>query len=138
MGPHAGHQPDRPLRLTRALAAQLTGGAIVAITSVRASTSAYRAAAYTASKGGLAALTLALADELSPMGIRVNAVAPGDVDTPMGRSDPAMTQKLVARTPLGRMAQPSEVAAACVFLASPLAAFITGTTLHVDGGFLAV
>jgi NAD(P)-dependent dehydrogenase (short-subunit alcohol dehydrogenase family) len=127
-----------PFLLTRALGPQLKGGAIVTVTSVRASTSAERAAAYTASKGGLAALTLAFAEELAPMGIRANAVAPGDVDTPMGRSDPAMTAKLVARTPLGRMAQPSEVAAACVYLASPLAAFITGTTLHVDGGFLAV
>lgn len=127
-----------PFLLTRALALQLSGGAIVNITSVRASTSAAQAAAYTASKGGLAALTLALADELAPLNIRANAVAPGDVDTPMGRSDPAMSAELIARTPLGRMAQPSEVAAACVFLASPLAGFITGTTLHVDGGFLAV
>lgn len=127
-----------PFLLTRALAPQLAGGAIVSITSVRASTSASQAAAYTASKGGLAALTLALADELAPMGIRANAVAPGDVDTPMGRGDPAMTATLIARTPLGRMAQPSEVAAACVYLASPLAAYITGTTLRVDGGFLSV
>ncbi|PLL10387.1 3-oxoacyl-ACP reductase [Tabrizicola sp. TH137] len=127
-----------PFLMTRALVPQLAGGAIVTVTSVRASTSARRAAAYTASKGGLAALTLALADELAPLGIRANAVAPGDVDTAMGRSDPAMTQKLIARTPLGRMARPMEVAAACVYLASPLAAYITGTTLHVDGGFLAV
>jgi NAD(P)-dependent dehydrogenase (short-subunit alcohol dehydrogenase family) len=115
-----------------------SGGAIVNITSVRALTSAARAVAYTASKGGLAALTLALAEELAPMGIRVNAIAPGDVDTPMGRSDAAMTRELLARTPLGRMAQPEEVAAACVFLASPLASYITGATLAVDGGFLAV
>jgi NAD(P)-dependent dehydrogenase (short-subunit alcohol dehydrogenase family) len=127
-----------PFLLTRALAPQLSGGAIVNITSVRAGTSAEHAAAYTASKGGLAALTLALAEELAPLGIRANAVAPGDVDTPMGHSDPAMTAALIARTPLGRMAQPAEVAAACVYLASPLAAYITGTTLHVDGGFLAV
>lgn len=127
-----------PFLLTRALAPHLSGGAVVNITSVRASTSAERAAAYTVSKGGLAALTLALAEELAPRGIRVNAVAPGDVDTPMGRSDPEMTRKLVARTPLGRMARPDEVAAACVYLASPLAGFVTGTTLHVDGGFLAV
>jgi NAD(P)-dependent dehydrogenase (short-subunit alcohol dehydrogenase family) len=127
-----------PYLLTRALAPQLSGGAIVNITSVRALTSAARAVAYTASKGGLAALTLALAEELAPMGIRVNAIAPGDVDTPMGRSDAAMTRELLARTPLGRMAQPEEVAAACVFLASPLASYITGATLAVDGGFLAV
>lgn len=127
-----------PFLLTRALSGQLTGGAVVNITSVRAETSAERASAYTVSKGGLAALTLAMADELAPMGIRTNAVAPGDVDTAMGNTDPEITAKLFARTPLRRMARPEDVAAACVFLASPLAAHVTGATLRVDGGFLAV
>ncbi len=88
-----------PFLLTRALVGQLAGGAIVNITSVRAETSAERASAYTVSKGGLAALTLALADELAPLGIRANAVAPGDVDTAMGHTDPDITAKLFARTP---------------------------------------
>ena len=127
-----------PFLMTRALMRQLAGGAIVNITSVRAETSAERATAYTVSKGGLAALTLALADELAPLGIRANAVAPGDVDTAMGHTDPDITAKLFARTPLKRMARPEEVAAACVFLASPLASHVTGATLRVDGGFLAV
>jgi NAD(P)-dependent dehydrogenase (short-subunit alcohol dehydrogenase family) len=127
-----------PFLMTRALMGQLAGGAIVNITSVRAETSAERASAYTVSKGGLAALTLALADELAPLGIRANAVAPGDVDTAMGHTDPDITAKLFARTPLKRMARPEEVAAACVFLASPLASHVTGATLRVDGGFLAV
>jgi NAD(P)-dependent dehydrogenase (short-subunit alcohol dehydrogenase family) len=127
-----------PFLLTRALVSQLKGGAVVSITSVRAETSAERASAYTASKGGLAALTLALADELAPLNIRANAVAPGDVDTVMGQTDPAISAKLFARTPLKRMARPEEVAAACVFLASPLASHVTGSTLRVDGGFLAV
>jgi NAD(P)-dependent dehydrogenase (short-subunit alcohol dehydrogenase family) len=127
-----------PFLLTRALLPQLTGGAVVNITSVRAETSAERASAYTVSKGGLAALTLSMADELATLGIRANAVAPGDVDTAMGHTDPDITAKLFARTPLKRMARPEEVAAACVFLASPLAAHITGATLRVDGGFLAV
>jgi NAD(P)-dependent dehydrogenase (short-subunit alcohol dehydrogenase family) len=127
-----------PFLMTRALMRQLAGGAIVNITSVRAETSAERASAYTVSKGGLAALTLALADELAPLGIRANAVAPGDVDTAMGHTDPDITAKLFARTPLKRMARPEEVAAACVFLASPLASHVTGTSLRVDGGFLAV
>jgi meso-butanediol dehydrogenase / (S,S)-butanediol dehydrogenase / diacetyl reductase len=127
-----------PFLLTRALAEQLAGGAVVNITSVRAETSAERASAYTVSKGGLVALTLALADELAASGIRANAVAPGDVDTAMGHTDPDITAKLFARTPLKRMARPEEVAAACVFLASPLASHVTGATLRVDGGFLAV
>ena len=93
---------------------------------------------YAASKAGLESLIKGQSRVLARRNIRANAVAPGDVDTAMGRSDPAMTQKLIARTPLGRMARPMEVAAACVYLASPLAAYITGTTLHVDGGFLAV
>jgi meso-butanediol dehydrogenase / (S,S)-butanediol dehydrogenase / diacetyl reductase len=125
-----------PFLLTRALLGPLAGGAVVNVTSVRAETSAEQAPAYSSSKGGLAALTAALAVDLAPRGIRVNAVAPGDVDTAMGRSDPVMTTKLLARTPLGRMARPADVAAAVVFLASPLAAHITGTTLRVDGGFL--
>ncbi len=127
-----------PFLLTRALIPALGGGAVVNITSVRAETSADRAAAYTAAKGGLAALTLALADELAPLNIRANAVAPGEVDTAMGQTDGAISAQLFARTPMKRMARPEEVAAACVFLASPLAAYITGATLRVDGGFLAV
>ena len=127
-----------PFLLTRALIPILIGGAIVNITSVRAETSSERASAYTVSKGALAALTLALADELAPLNIRANAVAPGDVDTSMGRTDPDIIAGLLARTPMKRLAEPAEVAAACVFLASPLAAYITGATLRVDGGFLAV
>ena len=127
-----------PYLLTRALVPNLTGGAVVNVTSVRAETAAERASAYPVSKAGLAALTLSLAEELAPRQIRANSVAPGDVDTAMGNGDPSVTAKLVARTPLRRMARPEEVAAACVFLASPLASHITGSTLRVDGGFLAV
>ena len=127
-----------PYLLTRALVPNLTCGAVVNVTSVRAETAAECASAYTVSKAGLAALTLSLADELAPLQIRANSVAPGDVDTEMGNGDPSVTAKLVARTPLRRMARPEEVAAACVFLASPLASHITGSTVRVDGGFLAV
>jgi len=66
----------------------------------------------------------------------VNAVAPGEVRTGLTESDP-LVEGLVARIPLGRRADPAEIAAAVVFLASPLASYITGTTLVVDGGYLA-
>jgi NAD(P)-dependent dehydrogenase (short-subunit alcohol dehydrogenase family) len=127
-----------PFLLTRALVPVLRGGAVVNVTSVRAETSSARAAHYTVSKGGLAALTLAMADEFAPLNIRANAVAPGDVDTAMGKGDPAILAALLDRTPMHRLITPAEVAASCVFLASPLAASITGATLRVDGGFLAV
>lgn len=127
-----------PFLLTRALLPVMGGGAVVNVTSVRAETSSARASAYTVSKGGLAALTLAMADELAPFGIRANAVAPGDVDTGMGKSEPDILAKLLERVPMHRLIAPEEVAAACVFLASPLASGITGATLRVDGGFLAV
>jgi NAD(P)-dependent dehydrogenase (short-subunit alcohol dehydrogenase family) len=127
-----------PYLLARALAPQLEGGAIVNITSVRAETSAEMASAYTTSKGGLAALTLAFADEWAPRNIRANAIAPGDVDTDMNRSNPGILAKLIERIPQKRMALPEEIAAACVFLASPLAAHVTGATLRIDGGFLSV
>lgn len=125
-----------PFLLTRALLPALRGGAVVHVTSTRADTAAADAPAYTASKGGLAALTAALAVDLAPQGVRVNAVAPGDTATPMSLGD-AASEALLARVPLGRRAMPEEVAAAVVFLASPLAAFVTGATLHVDGGFRA-
>ncbi len=111
-------------------------GAVVNITSVRAQTSAARASAYTAAKAGLTGVTIALADECAPSGVRVNAVAPGEVDTAMGHNDAGISEALFARTPIKRMAQPAEVAAAVVFLASPLSAYTTGATLTVDGGFL--
>lgn len=128
-----------PFLLCRACLPALVAarGAIVNVTSVRARTAAADAPAYTVSKGGLEALTIALARDLGAYGVRVNAVAPGDVATTMALADPEIAAALVARAPLARMAQPEEVAAAMVFLLSPLAAFTTGATLHVDGGFLA-
>jgi NAD(P)-dependent dehydrogenase (short-subunit alcohol dehydrogenase family) len=100
----------------------------------------YANAAYHATKGGLVNLTRALAIEWAPRGIRVNAVAPCFVETPLTQkllSDREMAAAILARTPLGRLAEPNEVAAAILFLASDAASMITGQILAVDGGWLA-
>ena len=115
-------------------------GCVVNVASIHASVAVENSAAYTASKGGLKQLTQALALELAPMGIRVNAVAPGSIDTAMTaatRVDGAVSPKFLARVPLRRAGQPSEVVDAIQFLASDLASYITGVTLPVDGGYLA-
>jgi NAD(P)-dependent dehydrogenase (short-subunit alcohol dehydrogenase family) len=96
--------------------------------------------AYHASKGGLVNLTRALAIEWAPQQVRVNAVAPCFVATPLTEkllADPAMRAQIISRTPLGRLATAAEVAAAILFLASPAAAMVTGHVLAVDGGWLA-
>ena len=129
--------------VTRAFATALRerGGAIVnfaSITAFNAVTSAY---GYMASKAGVKLLTQTLAKELASDGVRVNAVAPGVINTEMTRArraDPAFMADFHARTPLARTGEPAEVAAAVLFLASPMASYITGVTLPVDGGFLAV
>lgn len=96
---------------------------------------------YVASKAGVKMLTKALAVDLAPYGIRVNAVAPGPIETDMTvsvLSDSEMKSKILEHIPLGRLGQPHDIAGAVVFLASEAAAFITGVTLYVDGGYLAV
>ena len=114
------------------------GGRIVLVASIAAYT-AYRGAAhYAASKGAVVAMTRALAIEWAPA-IAVNAVAPGVTDTPMSAkslADPAVREKYMARVPLNRPADASEIAEAIWFLASPAASYITGVTLPVDGGWL--
>jgi NAD(P)-dependent dehydrogenase (short-subunit alcohol dehydrogenase family) len=123
------------------------GGAIVHVSSVQGIACQYGVAAYAASKGAIDTLTLAMALDHAKDGIRVNAVLPGTVDTPMVRSSAeqfrgdASVDEVVAlwgrMHPLGRVAQPVEVARAIAFLLSDEASFITGTLLHVDGGLLA-
>ena len=96
---------------------------------------------YTASKGGVVALTEAMAVELSPKGINVNAVAPGVIDTDMTKgmlSDEAQTKQTLSRVPKGRVGKPEDIGAVAVFLASDEADYITGTVIYVDGGWLAV
>ncbi len=123
------------------------GGAIVNLSSVQAFASQKGVAAYTASKGGVNALTRAMALELAEEGIRVNAVCPASVDTPMLRwaADLVKGNKTVEETvrdwgkmhPLGRVAKPEEVAEVIAFLAGPRASFVTGSEYKVDGGILA-
>lgn len=95
--------------------------------------------AYAASKGGVAQLTKSLALAYAEDGIRVNAVAPGWIATPLTaalQEDPARAGPILARTPLGRWGRPEDVAQAVVFLCAPAAAFLTGVILPVDGGYL--
>ncbi|MFH1401458.1 MAG: SDR family NAD(P)-dependent oxidoreductase [Parcubacteria group bacterium] len=95
---------------------------------------------YCASKGGIVAMTEALAAELAPHNIRVNVIAPGAIDTPMADStkmDPAALKATLSRIPLKRMGNPEEIANTVLFLASDSSSYITGATIVVDGGWLA-
>ena len=116
------------------------GGAVVNVASQAALVSLPSQAAYTASKGAVAALTRSLAIDWAEHGVRVNAVAPGFTVTPMTASffeNETFVRAATRRIPLGRLLQPDEIAAAIVFLASPLASAITGVVLPVDGGWTA-
>ena len=114
---------------------QKQAGAIVNLSSMWGQAGASCEAAYSATKGAVIALTQALARELGPSGIRVNAVSPGVIDTEMNAQlSPADRAVLAAETPLERLGTPEEVAEAIVYLAQ--AGFITGQNLPVNGGFL--
>jgi glucose 1-dehydrogenase len=96
---------------------------------------------YAASKGGIAMLTRAMAVALAPHGIRAVAVAPGTIDTPNTRPalrDAARRRRILARTPIGRIGTPADIAGVVAFLASDDASYMTGTTVFVDGGRLAL
>jgi 3-oxoacyl-[acyl-carrier protein] reductase len=111
------------------------GGRIVNVVSPAAFFGKEGAANYAAAKGGLVALTKSLAREVARYAITVNAVSPGYVDTHLIADLAAGARDaLVGQVPLGRLGRPEEIAAVVVFLASPLAAYMTGTTVHVDGG----
>lgn len=116
------------------------GGAIVNMASTNGLVGEARYAHYNASKGGVVLLTKTMAIELGPMNIRVNAVCPGYIQTPMSEAidDPAFVAEYVRhKIPLGRVGLPRDVAGVFAFLASEDAAFITGETIVVDGGQLA-
>ncbi|MBV6757418.1 SDR family NAD(P)-dependent oxidoreductase [Rhodococcus opacus] len=115
-----------------------TGGSISFVASVAGMTSAPKTSAYGAMKAALMSLVRTSAVELGPLGIRVNAAAPGLVRTPRQQTNPRWTHDLVVanvdKTPLRKVAYPSDIAAVLLFLSSPLAGHVTGQTITVDGG----
>jgi len=129
-----------PLLLIAALVPAMTehgGGSIVNLSSVSGVVGTPRRAPYAASKGALDAATRSLAVELGPVGIRVNSVAPGVVDTDLWARNklvPGVVEGIEAMTPLRRWAQPDDIADVVAFLAADAARFVTGETICADGG----
>jgi NAD(P)-dependent dehydrogenase (short-subunit alcohol dehydrogenase family) len=127
------------MRLATAFRPKLAGGAILGIGSVFSFFGAPHAPAYAASKAGLVGLIKSLAVAYAAEGIRVNALAPGWIETAMTavpRANPARFAELSARIPAGRWGTPADIAPAALFLCSPLAGYITGAVLPVDGGYM--
>ncbi|WP_113703188.1 SDR family NAD(P)-dependent oxidoreductase [Nonomuraea lactucae] len=116
-------------------------GSIIGFASIRASVTEPGQGVYSATKAGLVQLLRTAAAEFGPHGVRVNAVAPGVVETPLTKQikdDPAWYDAYAAKSALGRWARPEEMAGAVVYLAGDAASFVTGSVLYVDGGWTAV
>jgi len=125
----------------RQMAAQSGGGSIINVTSQLAEVARPERAAYVASKGGGRSLTHAMAVDLASHGIRVNAIAPGPTLTGLTRAsytDPDARRATEALIPLGRLGQPEDLVGAVLFLASDESRWVTGSTVTVDGGYLAI
>lgn len=122
-------------------ALRATRGVIINVGSIASFAGVGATLGYSPSKGGVKMMTQAMARDLAPDGIRVNAIAPGVIETPMTqytRDDPGRLGNFMQRIPLGRVGQPEDLVGPAVFLASPMAEYVTGVSLPVDGGYLAV
>ena len=131
-----------PFALTQAALPYLQpDGAVVNISSIAGYAGFPQSAAYCATKGAVELMTRALGVELGPLGVRVNCVAPGNIRTPMNAQQFAASreyeQSLEEKTPLGRIGETEDIAAAVVYLASPAAKFVNGASWLVDGGWAA-
>ena len=128
-------------RAARAMVRERIEGAVVNMSSINAQVAIPQIAGYCVSKGGVMQLTKVAALALAPHGIRVNAVGPGSIDTAMMaavNADPAAFERAMSRTPLRRSGTAREVGDVVAFLASPKAAYVTGETVYIDGGRLAL
>jgi NAD(P)-dependent dehydrogenase (short-subunit alcohol dehydrogenase family) len=132
------------MRAAGQLIADSGGGSVINVSSILGKVGLANAAAYCASKGGVLQLTKAAALEWAPLGIRVNSLHPGFIETPMldeglrrSENGNEMREMLVMAHPLGRLGVPAEIADAILFLAADESRFMTGAELVVDGGYLA-
>lgn len=122
-------------------AIKATRGSIINIASIAAYAGQAASLGYSPSKGAIKMFTQSLAQELAPAGVRVNALAPGVIETPMTaatRADPTRLESFMTRIPMGRVGQTEDLVGPVIFLASDMSRYVTGITLAVDGGFLAV